>query len=138
MSKVKASITLLLSVTLVLATVGCMRTYRIDIQQGNVVSHEQLNKVVPGMKRNEVRFVLGTPLIEDPFHTDRWDYFYSYQAGSGEPAQMRRLSILFVDDQVHEIIQGDTSALPTASTAPTPNKPGFFLRLWHKITPGGD
>ena len=47
MSKVKASITLLLSVTLVLATVGCMRTYRIDIQQGNVVSREQLNKVVP-------------------------------------------------------------------------------------------
>jgi outer membrane protein assembly factor BamE len=46
---------------------GCVRSYRVEIQQGNVISAEQIEKLIPGTSRNEVRFILGTPLIEDPF-----------------------------------------------------------------------
>ena len=60
-----------------LASSGCVRSYRVEIQQGNVISAEQIEKITPGTPRNEVRFILGTPLIEDPFHAQRWDYFYS-------------------------------------------------------------
>ena len=52
--------------------------YKIDIQQGNVVTEEMVEKLKPGMSRSQVRFVLGTPLITDVFHADRWDYFYYF------------------------------------------------------------
>ena len=62
---------------------GC--AHKIDIQQGNAISTETLNKVQPGMDRDQVRFILGTPLLTDPFHQDRWDYYYSMRKGRKEP-----------------------------------------------------
>jgi outer membrane protein assembly factor BamE len=50
--------------------------YKIDIQQGNVITHEMLEKIKPGMTRAQVRFVLGSPVISDAFHGNRWDYVY--------------------------------------------------------------
>src|SRR3990170_4201353 len=64
---------------------GCVSPYKIDVQQGNVVSQEMLEKLKPGMTKSQVRFALGTPLIADSFHPDRWDYFYSLKKG-GDPA----------------------------------------------------
>ncbi|MCP4953427.1 MAG: outer membrane protein assembly factor BamE, partial [Proteobacteria bacterium] len=51
-----------------LIVTGCFSSYRVEIQQGNVISAEQIEKLTPGTPRDEVRFILGTPLIEDPFH----------------------------------------------------------------------
>ena len=66
---------LLLSVCLTLLVSGCS-VYKVEVQQGNVVTQEMIDKLKPGMTRSQVRFVLGTPLITDAFHPERWDYYY--------------------------------------------------------------
>src|SRR5918998_642922 len=62
--------------------------HKIDIQQGNYVTQDMVNKLKPGMSRSQVRFALGTPLIADPFHADRWDYVYVYEH-KGRPLAKR-------------------------------------------------
>ena len=76
--------------------------YRIDIQQGNAVDREMLDQIEIGMDRRKVRFILGTPLLVDPFHQNRWDYVYSFHTGS-EPAARQRVSLHFVDDRLARI-----------------------------------
>ena len=76
--------------------------YRIDIQQGNAVDREMLDQLEIGMDRRKVRFILGTPLLVDPFRQDRWDYVYSFHTGS-EPAARQRVSLHFVDDRLARI-----------------------------------
>src|SRR3954471_23306104 len=71
-------------IALLLLLAGCSRVpilpgltpYRMDIQQGNYVTQDMVGKLKPGMSRAQVRFALGTPLVVDPFHSDRWDYVY--------------------------------------------------------------
>jgi len=79
---------------------GCV--YRIDIQQGNVVVKDQLAKVKVGMSRPEVRQILGTPLLADPFHANRWDYWF-YNEKRGRELERNRITILFADDKVTRI-----------------------------------
>jgi len=57
--------------------------YKIDIQQGNIITQEMIDQLRPGMTKRQVIFVMGTPLVRDPFDQDRWDYIYSYQPGGG-------------------------------------------------------
>ena len=76
--------------------------YRIDVQQGNVVTQEMLDKLRIGMVKRKVRFVLGTPLITDPFNQERWDYLYSFQERGGERTQ-HRLSVYFEDEKLARI-----------------------------------
>ncbi|MDT8364661.1 MAG: outer membrane protein assembly factor BamE [Nitrosomonas sp.] len=73
--------------------------YRIDIQQGNVVTEEMVNKLKSGMTRSQVRFVLGSPLITDAFHHDRWDYIYRFAPG-GRIAEEKRLTVFFENDRL--------------------------------------
>ena len=115
-----------LSVILVLA--GCKQMpdiptaispYRIDIQQGNLVTQEMVAKLKPGMTRSQVRFVLGSPLVVDPFRTDRWDYVYMFQK-QGKETERRNISVIFDDDKLVRI-DGDVTALqPTVNLAPPP------------------
>ncbi len=79
--------------------------YRIDIRQGNYVDQAMLDQVRRGMSRQQVQRVLGTPLITDPFHPDRWDYVYTFQKGRGE-RQRRVISLFFEGDRLQRI-QGD-------------------------------
>tara|TARA_Y100001960_G_scaffold246284_1_gene261272 strand:- start:916 stop:1344 length:429 start_codon:yes stop_codon:yes gene_type:complete len=117
---------------------GCIRNYRVEIQQGNVISAEQIKKITPGTSRNEVRFILGTPLIEDPFHAKRWDYFYSLDPAKGEVVTKYRLSVWFENDQVvRTVVEG--AGLPGAIEPDLEeDSPGFFSRLWDKVTPSDD
>lgn len=80
---------------------GCV--YRASISQGNLIKQEDLDQVTVGMTRNQVRFLLGTPLIDDPFHADRWDYVYYLKVGRNDAAFERWVSILFSNDRVSEI-----------------------------------
>ena len=57
--------------------------YRINVQQGNLVEQKQIAQLRPGMTRDQVRYVLGTPLLQDPFHADRWDYPFLVKRGDG-------------------------------------------------------
>ena len=78
-----------------LALAGCSfpGVYKIDIQQGNVVTQDMIDQLRPGMTRRQVRFIMGNPLLVDTFHANRWDYLYSLQPGGGElgvPPQVGR------------------------------------------------
>jgi len=76
---------------------GCI--YRIDIQQGNVVVQDQLAKVKVGMSRPEVRQILGTPLLADPFHANRWDYWF-YNEKRGREIERNKITVHFENDKV--------------------------------------
>lgn len=95
---------LLTSFTLVglLALAGCSfpGVYKIDIQQGNVVTQDMIDQLRPGMTRRQVRFIMGNPLLTDTFHADRWDYLYSLQPGGGERQQERMTLIFNSNDQL--------------------------------------
>ena len=80
---------------------GCV--YRPNISQGNIVEEEDLDQVKVGMTRNQVRFLLGTPMIDDPFHANRWDYVYYVKIGRKDATGQRWVTILFEDDSVSEI-----------------------------------
>jgi len=94
---------------------GFLTPYRIDIQQGNFVSREMVAQLKEGMQRKEgvtpeqVRFVLGTPLLTDVFHADRWDYVFRLKKGTGEVISSR-VTVFFKDNRLVNI-EGDT--LPT-------------------------
>ena len=80
---------------------GCV--YRASIAQGNLIKQDDLDQVEVGMTRNQIRFLLGTPMIDDPFHTDRWDYVYYLKIGRKDAGFKRWVSIFFADDRVSEI-----------------------------------
>ena len=82
--------------------------YRIDVRQGNFVTQDMVAKLKPGMSRDQVRFALGTPLVADMFHADRWDYVYRFQPGRGEP-QVRRIVIFFQEGKLVRV-GGDVTA----------------------------
>lgn len=83
--------------------------YRIDIQQGNVVTSEQAQALQPGMSRLQVRDMLGTPLLTSIFHADRWDYVFTFQRQGQEP-QRRQLTVFFKGDALERV---DAQALPS-------------------------
>jgi len=92
-------------------TVTFLAPYRADIIQGNVVTSEQIGRVKPGMTRVQVRDVLGSPLIADPFHADRWDYVFTMER-QGIPPVKRAFTVRFKEDAVDKIEAPD---LPTES-----------------------
>ena len=144
---------------LALLLAGCsastipLSPHKIDIQQGNYVTQDMVAKLKPGMTRSQVRFVLGTPLVVDPFRSGRWDYVYVYQKG-GVVTEQRRLAVFFKDDKL-ERVEGDVvpakneNKAGTAAPKPEPDKTedaadkpkqaqpaeekGFFGRMLEKI-----
>jgi len=85
--------------------------YRIDIQQGNYVTQEMVAKLKRGMTKTQVRFALGTPLVVDPFHPDRWDYVYVLQK-RGKVVEQRRIVVVFQDEKLARI---DGDVVPAAT-----------------------
>ncbi|WP_043308819.1 outer membrane protein assembly factor BamE [Pseudomonas sp. ML96] len=140
---------LLPSLTLVglLALAGCSfpGVYKIDIQQGNVVTQDMIDQLKPGMTQRQVRFIMGNPMITDTFHAKRWDYLYSIQPG-GRQRYQERISLEFdANDQLiglagdfmpgvsrdQEILGEDTDTTTPQSQpqpqAEEPAKPGSLL-----------
>jgi outer membrane protein assembly factor BamE len=69
--------------------------YKIDIQQGNVLTQDVVGQLKPGQTRDQVRFLLGSPVIADIFHQQRWDYVYYYRNGQTGKVEMRKFSAFF-------------------------------------------
>ena len=80
-------------------------TYRQDIHQGNVVTQEMVDQLRPGMTQRQVAYVMGAPLLVDPFHEERWDYLYSNQPGNDVRVQ-KNVTLIFKGDQLAQL-QGD-------------------------------
>ena len=98
---------------------GCI--YRIDIQQGNYVTQDQVQKLKTGMTRTEARQVLGTPLLMDPFHADRWDYYFHFAKG-GKAGERKVFSVYFKEDKIASFT-GDVhppAPPPVGAPLPTP------------------
>ncbi len=113
--------------------------YKPDIQQGNVVTQEKVNKLQPGMSRDQVRFLLGTPMLQDTFHNDRMSYVYTMKRGGGKMEQ-RQLTLFFAGDQLQRI-EGDYRPDPTAVdeyqetvvSVPDHRKKGLFQSAMQKV-----
>jgi outer membrane protein assembly factor BamE len=82
--------------------------YKMEIQQGNYISQEMVSLLKPGMSKDQVRFILGTPLLTDIFHADRWDYIYWREAQNGA-RESRRVALHFEADRLARV-DGDSSA----------------------------
>ncbi|MQY51177.1 outer membrane protein assembly factor BamE [Rhodocyclus tenuis] len=84
--------------------------YRIDVQQGNVLTQEMVAQLRPGQTREQVRFILGTPMLVDMFHADRWDYVYRLQKGADSTVETRRFSVFFDAEGRLARVSGDVAA----------------------------
>ena len=94
----------LAAVALAASLCGCSNlefpwVYRINIDQGNIITQEMVDQLKPGMTRDQVKFVMGSPLIVDSFHADRWDYVYTLLDAKGEHTR-HNLSVFFSDDRL--------------------------------------
>ena len=99
---------LFVSTVIALFIVGCAEfpgVYKIDVPQGNVVTQEAVDKLKPGMTKEQVAFVLGTPMLQDTFNADRWDYLYTLQEGKGE--YIRKEFSVYFDQGILSGIRGD-------------------------------
>ena len=115
---------ILAPILLALAVPGCGLVYTLDVQQGNYVTQDVADKLRQGMTKAEVRQLLGTPLLIDAFHSNRWDYFFSSVKG-GKADNRTRLSIFFENDKVVNFIGEARPALPAPVAVPAnaPNVP---------------
>lgn len=91
------------------AVLGLLTPYRVEVVQGNVVTAEMARAVRPGMSRTQVREILGSPLLTDPFHADRWDYVFAIRRAGTQP-QTRRVTAHFEGDR---LVRLDADELPT-------------------------
>lgn len=133
-----------------------VKEYRIDVQQGNVLSQEMVSQLRPGLSMDQVRFILGTPVLADMFHANRWDYFFWLQKGRTGEVETRRFSVFFDADGKLTRVAGDVtpaqptdqpsasesrkreidlSALPTdgSATLPPADERGFFGRMLESV-----
>ena len=118
--------------------------YKIDVQQGNVVTQQDINKLKPGMSKRQVRFIMGTPMINDTFHKERWDYKYTFKPGRGEP-ESQLVTLYFENERIIRI-EGDLRPQPQSEQVadssdketivtinPTEKKKGWINRIFGTV-----
>lgn len=93
----------LLTILAVSVLAGCV--YQAPIAQGNLLKQEDVDQVEVGMTRSQVRFLLGTPMIDDPFHANRWDYIYYLKLRGRDATFKRWVSVVFEGERVSEILK---------------------------------
>ncbi len=92
--------------------------YKMTVQQGNIITEEMVDGLQPGMTKRQVRYLLGTPLLTDFFHADRWDYVYTIRRGH-EDMQSKKLTLYFQDDALTRI-EGTMRPDPTRAASREP------------------
>jgi outer membrane protein assembly factor BamE len=109
-----ASLTLILGACASLPGIG---VYKLDINQGNYITQDQVDRLKTGQTRQQVKTTLGTPLLADPFHANRWDYVYEFRR-QGRTLEHRQFTVYFVDDKLARW-EGDEVPPPPAEVART-------------------
>ena len=89
-----------------IAVSACIKPYRPDIQQGNIINNSNLREIHYGMSKQEVLFILGTPMVIDPFNEQRWDYFYSKRNQYKSQTSQRLITAIFDGDKLIKL-KGD-------------------------------
>jgi outer membrane protein assembly factor BamE len=95
--------------------------YKLSIDQGNIITQEMVDKLEPGMTRSQVQFVMGSPLIADSFHENRWDYIYTLLDPKGKRTE-QRLTVFFTDDKLSSL-SGSIVPQQLQATAPEASAP---------------
>lgn len=99
-----------------------LNPYLVDVRQGNYVTQEMVAQLKPGMTKDQVRFALGTPMVADVFHGERWDYVYRFKPGRGE-AQQRHLVVFFDQGKLvrvgGDVVASGSAASEAAAAPPT-------------------
>ncbi len=111
----------ILSLAVAISAAACswvpsISPHRMEIQQGNFVSQEMVAQLKPGMSKDQVRFILGTPLIADVFHADRWDYVFTRMRSNSRELEQRRIAVYFEDGKLKRV-DGDVVASGDAPVA---------------------
>jgi len=90
-----------ISILVLMISVSCtsLSPYKVPVLQGNIFEEEDIEKLSEGLTKDQVQFIFGTALVKDPFHPNRWDYYYSIKVGT-ELLSESKLSISFNDDQL--------------------------------------
>jgi len=126
--------------------VTSLGVYKIDVNQGNFLSQDMVDKLKTGMTRPQVRTTLGTPLLQDPFRNDRWDYVYEYSR-QGKVREHRQFTVYFVDDKLARwegdemppsVVELNRAAGEKAlKPEPSADDRGFFAKIfdWFKREP---
>ena len=97
-------------------SIDLLKPYRMEIQQGNFITQEMVSQLKLGQTREQVRFILGSPLVTDIFHTDRCDYVFARQRANAREVEQRRIVVFFVDGKLARI-EGDVVNAPAAGAA---------------------
>jgi outer membrane protein assembly factor BamE len=97
----RRTLTIIAATAAAVALCGCV--YRPTIQQGNLLQLDEIEQVKVGMTRSQVRYILGTPMVSDPFEPDRWDYVYTLQRGRDKKIDRAHFVVLFDGDKVTEV-----------------------------------
>jgi len=97
------------------SSIPSLSVYKLDINQGNYITQDQVEKLKVGQSRQQVKTVLGTPLVADVFHDTRWDYLYQFQR-RGRVLEQRKFTVYFVDDKLARW-EGDEMPPPPAEVA---------------------
>lgn len=100
-----------------------MSLYKMDIRQGNLVTPEMREKLKLGMSKQQVRYLMGTPMINDVFHANRWDYVYLLEH-RGKLVEEHRLTLYFKGDNLASIEDGPKPAEPASASRPDASDPG--------------
>lgn len=103
---------------------GLLEPYKVDVVQGNVVTQEIMAQIQPGLGRLQVREILGTPLLADPFHQERWDYVFTIRR-QGVADQKRRVTVFFKGDEVERF-----------ESEPLPGEREFVASIDKPLPPG--
>lgn len=132
-----------LIVLLAMTAVSACGFFRVEIQQGNYITRGQFEQLKVGMTMREVRYIMGTPLVVDPFHEkSRWDYVYAYSPDLGTDFEKHRITLFFKEDKLQQIA-GDINGTDLAEayeesggtrvTSPTEaSSKGFFGKIFHR------
>ncbi|WP_246221592.1 outer membrane protein assembly factor BamE [Marichromatium bheemlicum] len=94
--------------------------YKMTVQQGNIITEEMVDQLQPGMTRRQVQYLLGTPLLTDFFHSNRWDYTYTIKRGH-QPMEVRYLTLFFEEDSLVRI-EGDIKPDPVRAQSREPRE----------------
>ena len=101
----RRTLTILLALAAATALAACV--YRPTIQQGNLLLTSDIDQVKPGMTRSQVRYILGTPMVSDPFEPNRWDYVYTLQQGRSSHIDRSHFIVYFDGDKVSRVENRD-------------------------------
>ena len=104
-STLRLTIAILLSLAASSMLPGCV--YRPDVQQGNLLQTSDVDQVKPGMTRSQVRYILGTPMVSNPFDQQRWDYIYTFRRGRDPDVLRAHFVVRFEDDKVKSVEKPD-------------------------------